>query len=270
MLSEKKLLLKRLDFLDDMIEGQTIDTKNAGKYYFISSWSSLSEENLAFWSMYTNNMKGIRIELEPFPFLYYLKDEWITHSDYLKEESLEGTHMLPSIEPNIIKIGEKRHIHFFDPRDDFLKEVKYTDDPSLLKPRYFTETGAFRPNDIGKYKKKVWEFQKEWRYIFHYMPNQYFGFNEAIKSPNNFDELSKKLISHALTRGNYKDLIESEVPEFSFEKIKLDEKCFKKMKVLLGPKCSEGDKIIVESIIDHFNQSGNIELKWSSLKNTIR
>lgn len=273
ILSDKQFKFTRLDLQDDMTEGQTEDTESAGKYYFISSWSSLSEENLAFWSMYTENMRGIRIELEPFPFLYYFKESWITHEEYVKIKQNKNENHLPSIESTNFSLEKSKQINHFNPEDDFLREVEYTDDKSLLKPNYFTGTGAYRPSDVGKYKRKIWKFQQEWRYVIHFEINQYYGFkNYPINSVNKdqFEEYSHKLIKHAKQRGTHKELIEKDFPDVTYKMVKLSDHSLKKMKILLGPKCSDADKVIVESIFDHFNLLNNVELTWSSLKNTIR
>lgn len=265
ILKTKKLKFNRLDKLDDTTEGLTQDTENAGKYFFVSSWTSLEEENLAFWSMYTNNMQGIRIEMKPYPFLYLLNvDKWVGHQEYIEYKNGEGPHYLPLIEE--IKgdvLADNRHLIFFNPVDKFLDNIVYTNDEDKLKPNYFTSIGAFRTNNIGKYKKEVWAFQKEWRYRLHYTNNKYYGYSGSLEN-------IQKVIDHAKQRGTHKELIEKDIPDFTYKMMRLSDEALLDMKIVIGPKCTEADEIIINSLLKSFDLEGKVEVRWSSLKGSIR
>ena len=63
ILSSKKIRFNRLDFVNDPHEGKTGDFGSMAMYIFISCWTKHEEENLALWNMYTDKMRGVRIEL---------------------------------------------------------------------------------------------------------------------------------------------------------------------------------------------------------------
>ena len=66
ILSSKRIRFNRLDFVNDPNEGSTSDFGSMAVYFFVSCWTKHKEENLALWNMYTEKMRGIRIEL-PLP-----------------------------------------------------------------------------------------------------------------------------------------------------------------------------------------------------------
>ena len=53
--------------MDDPTEVLNTDIENFGRYTYISSWSE-TDENIAMWSMYTNNNDGVMIKLNKNPF----------------------------------------------------------------------------------------------------------------------------------------------------------------------------------------------------------
>ena len=71
ILSSKKIRFSRLDFLDDMDEGGSADILDWRKYFFVSCWSSSEEESIPLWSMYTNDMKGVRLKVKTDMFKKY-------------------------------------------------------------------------------------------------------------------------------------------------------------------------------------------------------
>ncbi len=65
MFSNKTLRLNSLSNVDDMEEGQIDIFGDMSKYIFVSSWTKDSLENVALWNMYTPNMSGVRIRINP-------------------------------------------------------------------------------------------------------------------------------------------------------------------------------------------------------------
>lgn len=68
ILSTKKLRFTRLDMVDDLLEAQTHVGINFGKFFFVSCWTTQIEESIPQWSMYSHEMRGVRIELRAKPF----------------------------------------------------------------------------------------------------------------------------------------------------------------------------------------------------------
>ena len=63
ILRSKKIRFSRLDLLDDVNEGQSKDSVDWRKYYFVSCWTADEEESIPLWHMYTPEMKGVRLKL---------------------------------------------------------------------------------------------------------------------------------------------------------------------------------------------------------------
>jgi len=70
ILKYKKLRFNNLLDVDDLDEGRRCGNP-WGKYCFVSCWTDDPKESIPMWSMYSKDMKGIRIKLKKFPFVYY-------------------------------------------------------------------------------------------------------------------------------------------------------------------------------------------------------
>ena len=54
------------------------DIQNFGRFYYVSCWNKSSRESIPLWTMYSQDMTGVRIELPEFPFkkFKYTKGEF--------------------------------------------------------------------------------------------------------------------------------------------------------------------------------------------------
>ena len=86
ILKTKSICFSSLENVDDMEEMETEDLKNFGRFYYVSCWNKSSKESIPLWTMYSQDMKGVRIELPIFPFekFSYNADEY-----YFKENTME-------------------------------------------------------------------------------------------------------------------------------------------------------------------------------------
>lgn len=181
------------------------------------------------WNMYTPNMKGVRIKMKTFPFkkyprILYKKDETDT---YINESLLKRKDYWEAITSGL-----------------YLLEVKYTDDEKLLFPKIQDED-SFSSNyhDVGRYKRKCWEFQSEWRYRIIFLPIDMISSEEFWK--NKIEYINK-------------------IPFNEFY-LELAEDAFEGCEILLGPKTTEADRIIVESLVDRYQGNKNILISRSKL-----
>jgi hypothetical protein len=112
ILKNRNIKFSRLDYVNDPQEGVANDYGNFSQYIFVSCWTDLNEESIAFWNIYTPNAKGIRIGLD-FPVLKQadlktgslIADSEIQYDDFL---------LMPNLEP--------------------ITKVEYTDDAKKLHP----------------------------------------------------------------------------------------------------------------------------------------
>jgi hypothetical protein len=231
ILKNKSIGLTPLEYLDDKVESMTKDLGSFGQDIFVSCWTSIEEEMLPFWKMYTKNMDGVRIGLNA-PFFKTEKKEIVTINDKSIEVS---KHYMPFKK----KPGDIGMILSSE-----LVKITYTDNEEELKPKVLLvdteKTKYYEYGNMGKYKKILWKFQKEWRVRI------------IIPDPLIFN-------------GNHKKKKELNNQRFYIE---IDIDAFPKMEIMLGPKSKEGDMEILKTLTKMYNPTAII--KKSDLTGEIR
>ncbi|NOQ27820.1 MAG: hypothetical protein GQ564_20860 [Bacteroidales bacterium] len=109
---------------------------------------------------------------------------------------------------------------------------------------------------VGIYKSRHWNFQSEWRFVLKILPNS--SLSPINKDKNELDLVSNIIFS--IKEGN-------KIP-FNNYLVDIDESRFKDMEILLGPKHTKADKIIVESLVNKYNPNAKIAV--SELYEKIR
>ncbi len=251
ILSSKKIRFNRLDKVDDLQEAESADLENLGRLFFVSCWSESAEENIPLWSMYTPNMAGIRIKLPSEMFKRFViepqTDGFLHVVDHI-ESPLPYKRMITDqylVSPTIYNSSQ------------FLKKVTYTGDKKLLCPILAEPHGegfSYDLGEFGKYKRPEWRFQSEWRFIIMIYPGP-FNFRES-EDPGAAlgQELHSGLIQRSLS--------------FSDFYLDLDDESINAMEVLLGPKTTKGDEIVVRSLLSEY--CTNASMKHSNLKGLMR
>lgn len=243
ILKNRTIKFNSLMNVDDMEEAQTKDVDNYGKFIFTSCWTDDKKENLALWNMYAGKTHGVRIKLPTHCFIDDRKSiiEQIENRNLKILDKGSG-----DVDIDIVTNTEVENIYnpcsfnFYH-----LIKVEYTDDESKIKPNLIMEREYFNDNDekvkekyfsdsiIGEYKRKYWEFQREWRYIIVTM----------LKGINNLDILSKNDVRRI---EEFQD-----IPEGIY--VGIDKEKIEQMEVMLGPSTNDSDRIIVEALIDKYN-----------------
>lgn len=245
ILKYKTFRLRRLDLADDPEESLTSDYGNLGRFCLISCWTSMAEESLPMWQMYSKNMKGVRIKLPTFIFpKYYMEETKCKNSPqngYKKE--LLGNTFYSYINPEDFF---NRGCSVINMQENILTKIQYTEDKEMLYPTVHKEADGkitLEIKKIGKYKHKYWEFQQELRYLIFASPW------------NNTELLNATPQSHLklFDRLKYSDL------SFEYIDLKVDEKKFQDMTIKLAPKVTEAERIIVQSLVKEFNPLARIE-----------
>ena len=195
-------------------------------------------------------MHGVRIKLPIYPFkkYSYKKDE------YFFEEDIE-TYI------NIERLYEENKVSIV-PGQPKLLEVQYTDDSEKLYPKvrtvsseeefqYYLKSGkiknesiktSYEFENVGKYKRTVWSFQKEWRYIYYVSP---MGLKEA--NPPTFEK-HRELIRRIEDR-EYK-------PAYTKMFLELDDNSLENVEVLCGPRMNDAEKVIVKALLKEYCPNG--------------
>ena len=166
ILSNATLRLSALSGMDDLLEGDSIDFGDMAKYYYVSSWTYDDKENIPLWYMYTNELSGVRIEVD---------ETFVT----LEEDETGKIKNITN--PDLIAYRIS-----YDKEDSFLVPVRYTDEyeSCIDGPRgYINENVTY----IGMVKTTAWEFQKEVRFRIYGINKKYlgsFGDNDFLKFTN--------------------------------------------------------------------------------------
>lgn len=229
ILKNRCIKFNSLQNVDDLEEMEAEDMKDFGKYAFVSCWTSDEKENIALWNMYTERMKGVRIKL---PY------------DCLNDDCIEVKKQLAQAGNKLLLVCQ--NLFAYSSFECF--KVNYTDIKEELFPKVWEpEKDKEYPlvlNRLGKNKSVQWSFQNEWRYIIYTQLNNWANNGEDI-------EIGRERLE------KFKD-----IPEGIYVPI-LDD-AFEDMEIMLGPKTSTADEIIVKALVDKYNK--NIKVRKSRIK----
>lgn len=265
ILKSGKLRFARLDKVDDIEEIGIIDPRVYMKF-FISCWTDDNTESIPLWKMYTPNMRGVRISMQEDMFQKKLikagkyKNAEILHnlySPFSYEELINENYMIGNT-PAHFQCNEVL---------DFYSKVEYADfekkggNNPLSGNNSLINRSFDQPASYGFHKNKIWEFQKEVRFKLMVMPYTL----QTIKPLTKIEHYSHQGVTLMKTIAplNLKQ-------EFDIEYIDVDlsYKAIENITVTLGPLCSDGDRILVESLLKSFSK--NAILKISNLTGKIR
>lgn len=247
ILSNKSICFNNLLNVDDVEEAKTKDMGLFGKYFNISCWTTDLEESIPLWNLYTPNMHGVRIGLPKFPFKKYrfMKGQYGLEKDIETYMNLEQIYEdnKASIIPDMPEFCE---VEYTDVKEKLYPQIRTCNNLPALKKYVETDekfhdslTVDYSFKFLGKCKRTNWTFQNEVRYIINC-------------SPTPIKEFSQK--STFETHRMFIKRIESEKYPAPYEKIflDLDEECFKSLEILIGPKATDAEKVIVKSLVDQY------------------
>ena len=227
ILKNKTIRFNRLDCVDDLEEsmyGSGPNDIKLGQYQFVSCWTKDCEENIALWKMYTSN-KGVRICLDSDMFKTYpiLKSKAIS---YFEEPMAFGEDYMLTPVMNIAQ----------------LYDVQYVPDAKEVIKSLMDEKGNINTKDVGLYKNRQWQFQKESRFKVVMLP-----IDKSLCSGHE-DEYS--LVSTIFPSIGIGKPITRRFLDLPLKDAKLD-----KIEVMMGPETNEADRYIVEKLLFEFKES---------------
>lgn len=244
ILKNKTIRLNSLDKMDDLQENIARDIDNLGRLIFVSSWTEQEKESIPMWKMYSDIESGVRIALPTNPFVrehtkgkiikspsnwwgYYVEDDGSCSDTFLDVQKLNKNGVMPveAIEGNL------------------LSKVAYTDDKEYLEPQACKDD-AITIDVLGIYKSTFWEFQKEWRYMLHFLPT-YTGFDDKERARFYKEYLVEMRAGKASLPITHFDLT-------------ISDEAFNQMEILKSPKLSAGNEILLETLIEKYNSKAKI------------
>lgn len=262
ILANKTICFNNLLHVDDLEEVETEDLDKFGKFCCVSCWSSEATESIPLWNMYTPNMSGVRIKLPTFPFKKYRLES----NEMYNEEPIESyidmkkfidsnNALVAHFYPELIKVEYTEQEKLLYPKIKTIKEDKIIEE-KIINNQKITTTKTdtsitYTTEPLGKYKRTNWSFQNEWRYKIFANPYTY----AELKNCKSHED-QQKLLSR---------LEDPEYPTpYNQFFLELDENYLEGMEIILGPKTTKADEIIVNSLIEKYCPTARV-LK-SSLK----
>jgi len=232
ILKNKTMRFNSLKNVDDAQEQLYDDVGNMGDSVLVSCWTIDNSENIPLWKMYSNDFKGCRIEL---PRIMFEVQEYFEKNRKPKEDTI----FYQVSDDDLGNIG-----CVFAIEDIFEKIIKYVE--KLNRRNYISEEQVILIGSLGIEKLDVWEFQKEFRFLLHQFMSKNSLEQLHVGKIDNFDEIFK----------------------YSYFDLKILADKIDNIKVVLGPKCGEGHKIIVEQLLEKYTKNGTVE--WSNLKEKLK
>lgn len=227
----------RLDKVDDIEESEITSGPTRvklGNYVFASCWTRCEEESIAQWKIYAG-YDGVRIAMA--------EDDVFKTYDITPELANSNKSIF---KPPFSFVGRDAVCYpMMNPIA--CEDVVYTDDPFLLAQDAIevTETHTLLSStNAGRYKRKVWEFQKECRFKFLVYPMPEQVINE-LKTIEHLDELKFSF----LCMGN----IMRKMPiSQEFYDAPLSDTALDNLQVMLGPRTSEEQETIVRALLNQY------------------
>ena len=249
ILKNRTICFNNLLNVDDVEEAYSEDMGAIGRLVYVSCWTEDEEESIPLWNLYTPNMHGVRIRMREFPFkrYYYKKGELFFSEDtetYINCQRLYDENRLSIVaqNPKLVKVEYTNQVDKLYPkvkRESFpgatniFLNAKGMDDikNSRIEVNYSLE-------NMGKYKRGNWDFQREWRYII-------------VASPMGLKELNPPTFEkHQEMIKRIEDRERMPVCQRLF--LDLDENAFEDIEVVFGPKMTEAEKIMAEALFNQY------------------
>lgn len=222
ILKYKTIKFTRTDLVNDPLEGFSDSFEHYRKLSYITCFTKRDDDSIPMWAMYTENFKGVRISFPETLFgeveqnRFGLKIRNIKQNPLRQEspflagpEDIEYKDTLEEINHEVITVMEKRRLN------GVLRSIK------------------FNPWNVGKYKLKDWEFEKECRFIIPAIDHMF------VTGEDRFEERIEEIVAKL-------DKLDTEIY------ININENVLTNAEILLGPKADKAEEILVEAIVKAF------------------
>lgn len=247
ILSKRKIRFNCLSFVDDPDESKASDIEDIGRFCVVSCWTADEEESIPMWQMYTPNSKGVRLKMRRYPFKEYpvtMNGFWKKLDNNEIDDKTDNylNHYKSYIDE--IKIAKENRAFVIPPAPELI-QIIYSNEKEMIYPQILFENNSrFEISNIGQYKRECWEFQAEWRY-------------RIIFTPFNASEVGKE--------EGFENIKYSKNIPYREYYLELSDDALDGAEVVMGPKTSEGEMIIVESLVEKFRGKYIVPVKKSNL-----
>ena len=216
ILKNRTMKFNRLDLVNDPLDGFSSDFSDAKKTVFVCCFTARKDDSLPMWSMYTRDMRGVRIGFSSDLFGQVQTHRFEMDLRHRKIDSLnEEQSMLAG--------------------PDKVEYLPTTDEINSHIIKDLGHAKSFDTFKIGKYKLIDWQFEQEYRFKLFSLPKK-FG---ALIKYGSYDKMIKEMqneINHEL-ENIYVDI---------------EHNVFDKTQILLGPRTDDSDMLIVQALINSY------------------
>lgn len=228
ILKSRTIRFNRLDNVDDEEEyiwGSGEKNILMGKYVFVSCWTKETEEICDLWKRYGDYYKGVRIGMEDSPFVEYaINDHFLSY--FLQPYYIIDDCVL-HLPFNEVKLYDIQYV------DDNIERIK-----NLIEINKDCITAKTR--ELGIYKKRKWNIQKECRFKLVAFPFS----TDNLNDPTNI-----LMSSIRLTFDKNKDITPTYIA------IDLKKEVLNTMDVTMGPLTTDEDKKRVKELLKKHTSS---------------
>jgi hypothetical protein len=232
ILRNKTIRFSRLDKVNDPEEALTKHFPAAKFFLYVSCWTSHENESLPLWSIYSSNMKGVRIRL---PINMFVGRQ------FPKYETT-GFPII-NIDSNIMI---KRDDCFYTALLNGPMPIQYTKEPLNYRECFIEKGNGALDIDLlhlGLAKYDYWNFEEEWRFRIIGMPF------EGSWRTQDYDRFLRFPLSEYLD-------------------IHLDQSVLSELVVQLGPRATLSNSIVVELLLSEFAPGAKLCDSACKIKNS--
>jgi hypothetical protein len=228
----KTIRFNRLDRVNDPQEALSKEYRKLQKIVFVSCWTDNKVESIPLWKIYAG-LNGVRISMPILMFQGRNDNHKSTNDDRLYRFHLEVPHCeIKGHQGNsgyyceVGLIGGPTRIRYVKNEELYLNNI-YPDEAYIKNDFRF----------VGTIKSEDWSFEKEVRF-------RTFGVAEYTTDR---EDMSPETLSELIIDTEFVD-------------IPLDNSALDEMEILLGPKISDGEHLLIESLRDKYAQNAKIYL----------
>lgn len=247
ILSDRKIRFNRLDQVDDVVESAPIHGYDLAQILYVSCWSDANQESIQMWQL-TPGMSGVRMSVPADMF----------QRKPLPKHAPLGVWTDPGTE-SLFTYDELFHrdrwvLPLCNFWNAFYNKVEYVSDPRSVREKRVSvsvdpQNGSFSmksagPSTIAKYKGIEWAWLNEVRFVILATPGQSTVNRATLRNlPNRF----------ATAVANH------QVPEATSIDVDLSDQAIDRMRIRRGPLMSEGQRRLLESIVERYAPEAGVE-----------